>query len=153
MQENCRWSVAFRFVMSEALAWLGSVFALAVGAASLYRMRIHQRSEERERELSLRSSQLERDSFRSELLHQALDLKGQLIEAHSLAGHVDADPSAHIALVGRLEQAMVLVDRQIDDLIPQYHRDDGGNDLLVMLAARHAGVSALSAGDEQERNR
>lgn len=119
--------------------------------AMLYRERIQTRSDARERELDLRSSQLERDSFRSELLHQALDLKGQLLEAHSLAVHTDADPSAHIALVGKLENAMGLVDRQIDDLIPQYHRDDDGNDLLVMLAARHAGVDALSAGDDQER--
>lgn len=140
-------------MISEALPMFATLFVAAVSAAVLYRTRIHQRSEERERELSLRASQLERDSFRSELLHQALDLKGQLIEAHSLAVHTDADPSMHIALVGKLENAMVLVDRQIDDLIPQYHRDDGGNDLLVMLAARHAGVSALSTGDEQERNR
>ena len=121
--------------------------------AMVFYQRIQERSDTREKELYLRSSQLERDSFRSELLHQALELKGHLLEAHSLAGHADADPSMHSALVGKLENAISLVDRQIDDLIPQYHRDDGGNDLFVMLAARHAGVGALSATDEQERNR
>lgn len=125
--------------------------AIMVYTAALFTL-LNLRRSRRERDLMMRTIELERDSFRSVLLRLALDAKTDLSVAQTLVPKVDLDMPARDELVNRLDSAQSLVHAQIDQLIPQYptDTDDDGEKLREMLDQRHADLEALSPSVSQE---
>ncbi|MEA1798569.1 hypothetical protein [Rhodococcus qingshengii] len=137
-----------QFYLAMAGVISGAIVIYALALITLLTLR----RSKRERELTMRTIELERDSYRSVLLRLALDAKTDLAVAHTLVPKVDLDTPARVELVNRLDSAESLVHAQIDQLIQQYpiDTDDDGEKLREMLAQRHASLEALSPGVSQE---